>query len=263
MSVRVSVTQFAVQLDLEHNLKEIEQGVIEGVRQGAQLCVFPEKAMWTDPAKSGVVPPAQALDGPFVTSLQRMAIENQVDVVAGMSERIPDETRCFNTLVHIDSLGTMKGIYRKVHLYDAFGSQESTKVRPGEIVEPYVFAMGGLTFGMMTCYDLRFPESSRRLVDAGANVLLAPSAWNSGPMKEFHWDLLSRARAVENTVYLVAVDQTTKTYVGQSQIIDPMGVPIAAAGEQPSTVSATLNPERIEEVRRVVPCLANRRFSVV
>ncbi|ART67282.1 hypothetical protein BTO20_00385 [Mycobacterium dioxanotrophicus] len=263
MSVRVAVTQYAVQVDIEANISQIRAGVDRAVEEGADLCVFPENSMWTDPTRSGLIAPAQFITGPFVQELSRLSNAHGVHIVFGMSEKIDDgDTRYSNTLVHLDRHGAVQGTYSKVHLFDAFGVVESKKVRPGPLADPYVFKINDLTFGMMTCYDVRFPESARRLVDAGANALLVPSAWGSGPMKEVHWELLSRARAIENTVYVVASSQTAPTYIGQSQILDPMGVVVAGAGEEPGTFCATLRSERIEEVRRIVPCLANRRFQI-
>ena len=111
----------------------------------------------------------------------------------------------------------------------------------------------------MTCYDLRFPEHARALVDAGADVLVAPSAWVAGERKVDHWRTLVRARAIENTAYVVAVAQPGPRYTGHSMVVDPLGDILVEAGEGPETLSATLDHEVVERARRTNPSLANRR----
>jgi deaminated glutathione amidase len=157
----------------------------------------------------------------------------------------------------------MLASYRKLHLFDAFGSTESARFRAGADAAPSVFGSGGLRFGISTCYDLRFPEMARVLVDSGADVLVIPAAWVAGPFKEEHWLTLLRARAIENSCYVVAAGQTSPRYIGRSVIIDPMGAILAGAGEEPAVTVAELSPERVRNVRGVLPSLAHRRFRVV
>jgi predicted amidohydrolase len=183
-------------------------------------------------------------------------------ILCGMTERLPDDARVSNTLLAVDRGGGALGAYRKLHLYDAFGYQESLRVRPGDHAAPLVFDVGGLRFGAMTCYDLRFPEMARSLIDAGAQVILLPAAWVVGPGKEDHWDTLVRARAIENTAYVVAAGQTAPRFTGHSMVVDPMGVVVAGAGEEPGVITATLSPERLDAVRAKLPSLGHRRFRV-
>ena len=119
--------------------------------------------------------------------------------------------------------------------------------------------MGAINVGLMTCYDLRFPEFSRLLVDAGADTLCIPAAWVRGPLKEEHWATLLRARAIENTCWVLGAAQTGATYCGRSQAIDPMGITIAAAGDEEAVLSATLDPDRLVAARRRNPALEHRR----
>ena len=116
--------------------------------------------------------------------------------------------------------------------------------------------------GVMTCYEVRFPEVARRLAELGAEVLLLPAAWVRGPLKELHWDTLARARAIENTVYVAAAGQVSAMYAGLSAIYDPMGVAIVNAGEAEGVVVSEARRDRLEEVRRVNPSLAMRRPDV-
>jgi deaminated glutathione amidase len=117
----------------------------------------------------------------------------------------------------------------------------------------------GLAVGLMTCYDLRFPEFARALVDAGADVLAVPAAWVAGPLKEDHWVTLLRARAIENTVYVTAAAQTGKAYSGRSMIVDPLGVTVAALGDAEGLATADVELQTIAAVRDRNPSLANRR----
>ena len=150
--------------------------------------------------------------------------------------------------------------YRKLHLYDAFSMQESVNVVPGSDVPPLV-PVAGMQVGMMTCYDLRFPELARRLALDGADVLVVPSAWVKGPLKEAHWAVLSTARALENTCYVAAVGECGPRNIGASMVVDPLGVVIAQAGEQATLLFADLDPDRIRHAREVLPVLKNRRFA--
>jgi predicted amidohydrolase len=116
---------------------------------------------------------------------------------------------------------------------------------------------------VLTCYDLRFPEQARALVDAGAQVLALPAAWVSGPMKEYQWETLTRARAIENTTYLAAAAQPPPEYSGHSVVLDPMGVPLASIGEVDGLAVAEVTAERLAEVRRKLPVLEHRRYAVL
>jgi len=113
----------------------------------------------------------------------------------------------------------------------------------------------------MTCYDLRFPELARRLVLDGADVLALPAAWVKGPLKEMHWQTLVTARALENTCYVVATGECGERNIGQSMVVDPLGVAIVRAAEAPTLLVADLDPARIAHARQVLPVLANRRFA--
>jgi predicted amidohydrolase len=153
--------------------------------------------------------------------------------------------------------------YRKQHLYDAFGARESEWVAPGDLDEPRLFQVDGVRVGLQTCYDLRFPEVTRRIVDAGADLVLVPSEWVAGPLKDHHWRTLVTARAIENTVYLAAADHVPPVGVGASMIVDPVGVTLAELGHEPDSALAQVSPERVREVRQANPALALRRYAVV
>ena len=261
MSVTAAVAQFAASPDKPANRKFAVEAIASAADSGAELVILPENSMYADP-KNGTTD-AEPLDGEFATTIAQAAHANRVTVIAGMTERITGDTRPANTLIAVDPAGELLGVYRKVHLYDAFGYRESDRITPAEIAAPVTFDLGGLRFAMMTCYDLRFPEMARSLLDAGATAIALPAAWLVGPAKEDHWQTLVRARAIENTCYVLAAGQTGPAYSAQSLIADPMGTVLASAGEAPGHAIATLTADRIESVRTTNPSLANRRFRVV
>ena len=259
----IAVGQFSPIDDQESNLAVIETFATEAVRRGASLVVFPEYSSFFEvTAGRASVDAAEPLDGPFVTALGDIAAELGIHIVAGMLEDA-DEHHFSNTLVAVSPAREVVASYRKLHLYDAFGQKESDWVRPGEIEAPQTFAWEGFTVGLQTCYDIRFPEVTRRLVDAGANLVLVPAEWVRGPLKESHWRTLVTARAIENTIYVAAADHAPPIGVGNSMVVDPMGVEILTIGDQVGVAAAEIWLDRIDDVRRVNPALELRRFTTI
>jgi len=262
--IGVAVAQFRPGTDEPGNLAEMRGLAAVAAARGASLVVFPEYSAFCEvPLGPASLAAAQPLDGRFVRAVGELAREFSVFVVAGMLEATDDPARFSNTLVAVDPSGELVATYRKLHLYDAFGQRESDVVLAGEIRNPETFDVNGLTVGMQTCYDIRFPEVTRRLVDAGADVVLVPAEWMRGPLKEHHWRVLLTARALENTVYVVAADQAPPIGVGQSMIVDPMGVEVVTIGETTDVAVGWLSSQRIAAVRAVNPALSHRRFGVV
>jgi deaminated glutathione amidase len=257
--MRIAVIQLAAGMDWSENL---DRAVALAADTDADLLVLPEAVMHDfGPVDLPLGPAAQPLDGPFVTALSEFARRRHTSVLAGMFERSDDPDRPFNTLVAVGADGDVLATYRKTHLYDSFGYQESGRLRAAA-PSAVVFPLGGFTIGLMTCYDLRFPEHSRALVDAGADVLVVPAAWVRGPLKEDQWLTLLRARAIENTAYVVAAAQSGRQYCGRSAIVDPMGVPIASLGETDGVAAAEIDPARLADVRARNPALEHRRWAV-
>lgn len=259
----VAIVQFAPAADTAANLASIEQLVVAAAQRGARLAVFPEySSYFVDPFDDSLIAHAEPLDGPFVQTLVSLAAAHGMHIVAGLLEKAADPRRVRNTVVAVDG-GGLLARYRKLHLYDAFGQRESDWVEAGELAPPQTFDLDGLRFGLMTCYDLRFPEVARTLADAGADVVLVPAEWVRGPLKEHHWRTLVHARAIENTVYVAAADHPPPLGVGNSMIVDPQGVEIAAIGTATDVAVAHLDRAAVERVRRVNPALRLRRMSVV
>ena len=263
--VAIAVAQFAPGDDTDDNLERMSRLAGDAANRGALLVVFPEYSSYFTPTMDASwAEHAQGLHGPFVRALAELATELGIHIVAGLVERITDENkRVANTLVALDPNGELVAHYRKMHLYDAFGQRESEWIVPGPLEAPQTFAFAGFTVGLQTCYDLRFPEVTRQLVDAGVDLVLVPSEWVRGPLKEAHWRTLATARAIENTVYLAAADHAPPIGVGNSLIVDPMGVELAGLGEEVGTAVAWITPARVSEVRRINPALQLRRFTVI
>jgi deaminated glutathione amidase len=262
-SVGVAVAQFAPAAATATNLEVIGELAARAAARGAQVAVFPEYASYfVDPFDDSLAAHAEPVDGPFVAALRRIAERTGLVLCAGLLERADDARRVRNAVVAVDATG-LRAVYRKLHLYDAFGQRESDWVQPGEIADPQTFAVGGLRFGLMTCYDLRFPEVARTLADAGVDVMLVPAEWVRGPLKEHHWRTLLHARAIENTAFLAAADHPPPLGVGHSLIVDPQGVQVAAVGTGTDVAVAHLDVGAVQRVRRVNPSLALRRFRVV
>jgi predicted amidohydrolase len=252
-TLRVALVQHASGLEPAANRALLS----ELTPDDADLVVFPEAfARDFGEAGSDVSAYAEATDGPFAAELARVAGERGTTLVAGMFETGDDPQRPFNTLL---ARGAVDAAYRKIHLYDSFGYRESDRLTAGAI-SPVVFELGGFTIGLMTCYDLRFPELARSLVDAGADVLVVPAAWVAGPRKVDHWRTLVRARAIENTAYVVAVGQPGPRYTGHSLVVDPLGEVLAEAGPDPEVITAVLDDTAVAQARTTNPSLANRRM---
>ena len=260
-TVLVAVCQFAPVSDRAANRDRIAELVSRAAGRGAQLVVLPEySSFFVDPMDETLAANAEELEGDFTAFLRDRAADKAVVIVAGMVERA-DAGRIRNTLVAVDGSGIL-AVYRKQHLYDAFGQTESQWIEPGELGAE-TFMVGDLTFGLMTCYDLRFPEVARTLVDAGAEALVVPAEWVRGPLKEHHWETLLTARAIESTAYVVAADHPTPIGVGRSAVIDPQGVAIAGVGTDEGIAVAELDVALVARAREVNPVLRLRRYRVV
>ncbi len=253
--MRVTLGQLPSLDDKEKVLEEIER-VVEGTN--ADLVVFPEGVMHDFRPRVDLAAVAEPLDGPFVDRMRSLAAAHRRALIAGVWEPA-DGGRVFNTVVAIDEVGELAAAYRKIHLFDSFGFAESERVEPGPL-EPAVFDLGGMRLGIMTCYDLRFPELARRLSHGGAEGIVIPAGWVAGEHKIDHWLTLLRARAIENTAYVVAACLSRPWYVGHSTVFDPMGVIVVTTGEDPDEIDAVLEPSRVTEVRKLLPSLTHRRM---
>lgn len=256
--VTVAGIQFAVSNQWQDNLAYCKQAIRRVAAQGASLITLPECALHTR-AAGETTPYAQPLDGEFISALSGLSAELQVSIVVGTTEP-GDGKRVYNTAVVLQH-GRLAARYRKLHLYDAFSVKESDTYIPGDN-PPLTFAHQGLTCGVMTCYDLRFPELARLLAEQGADVILLPTSWFAGALKEWHWQVLCAARALENGVYLLGVDACSAGRIGLSRLVDPYGVTTGQLGSTPGEFIATIDPDVLAQARRTMPMLRQRRFRI-
>jgi predicted amidohydrolase len=257
------VVQFAAGLDKSENLETIQRLTRDAASARPDLVLLPEAAMHDfGRPETPLAPVAERLDGRYVDTLGRLAKELGSTVVGGMFESVPDTPDLvYNTLVALGPDGELAGAYRKIHLYDAFGYRESDRLAAGT-GELVLVTVGDHRVGLLTCYDLRFPELTRKLATEGADVLAVAAAWLAGPLKEDHWTTLVRARAIENTSYVLAAAQCGRAYCGRSMVVDPMGIAVSALAADPGWTSAEISSERVQTVRQINPTLAHRRFGI-
>jgi deaminated glutathione amidase len=267
--MRAAAIQLNATDDVARNLDTARRLVDAAIADGATLILLPEK--WTvlgspQQLRSG----AQPLDGPAITWAQETAAAHGVDIVAGsFSERVEGSERLRNTSVHVGPDGEIRAVYRKVHMFDVEvdGTQyrESDTEQPGDELVVSA-AADGTPLGMSVCYDLRFPELYRELAVAGARILLVPSAFTLATTRD-HWEVLLRARAIENQSFVVAANQIGRDGAGnrtggRSMIVDPWGLVLASAPDEQTSISANLDLEGLQRIRNRIPSLASRRPEV-
>lgn len=254
--LRVRLVQRASGLDPAENRATLRE--VASLQGAADLVVLPEAfARDFGDAGSDLAPYAEPLDGPFAEQLGEVSRATGSAWLAGMFEVAEDTGRPWNTLVLTE--GEQRTSYRKIHLYDSFGYRESDTISPGAI-EPSPVDVHGFPIGLLTCYDLRFPELARALVEQGAEALIVPAAWVAGDRKVEHWRTLLRARAIENTVWVVGVGQPGPRYSGHSMVVAPDGDVLCEAGDDDTVLDAVIDRAAVADVRRTNPSLANRRL---
>jgi predicted amidohydrolase len=260
--VRIALGQLESGTDIAANLTAIDRFAAAAAGDGATLVAFPEYATYEKKIVDASFPAvAEPLDGPVCRELAATALRHGITLVAGVVEASEEEGRAYNTLVAFGPSGTRLAAYRKIHLFDAQGFGESTFIKPGPSTDPVVFEAGGARFGLMTCYDLRFPELARSLADAGAQVLLVCSSWVPGTHKTEQWLALNAARAIENSVYVAGVCQAPPVSVGRSILVDPMGYVEADLGLEPGVRAVDLSLSTVARVKEQFPMFRQRRLG--
>ncbi len=265
----VGAVQLNSTADTERNLEHADRLVREAVDRGAQVVLLPEK--WTAlGTPADIAAGAQDFDGPAFNWACSIARELHIDLVAGsIAERVRDREKTQNTSVHVGPDGEPRAIYRKLHMFDVeVGGTtyaESAHEDPGgELVVSQLD--GGIGLGMTICYDLRFPELYRTLATRGAQILAVPSAFTE-PTTRDHWEILLRARAIENQCFVIAANQVGShgggyRSGGRSMIIDPWGLVLATAPDCETVIVAKLDFEALYAIRRRFPTLTHLRHDV-
>jgi len=275
--MRIALAQIHSGSDLAENLGTIREFTARAAEAGSRLIVFPEATMraFGNPLRDI----AEPLDGPWATAVREIALDHGITVVAGMftpgsepagidgrDDRTTGKPRVRNTLLVTGP--EVSASYTKIHLYDAFGFAESDTVEPGDT--PATFELDGVTFGLATCYDVRFPALFTANALAGATVQIVCASWGPGPGKVEQWELLTRARAIDTTSHLLACGQADPgtlgienpdrlpTGVGHSGVVNPFGEDVTRADGSVQLLFADLDPEVVRRARAALPVLANR-----
>jgi predicted amidohydrolase len=264
--LKVAAVQLNSSADRKANLATAERHVRAAAADGAELIVLPEK--WTAMgSEEDLRAAAQPLDGPAVGWARQLARELGVELVAGsFVESVPGQEKLANTSVHVDRAGEVRAVYRKIHMFDVEVAghvyEESAIEQPGEEIVLSRTA-GGVELGLTVCYDLRFPELYRILAVRGARIVTVPAAFTLATTRD-HWEVLLRARAIEDQVFVIAANQIGRHPAGQesggrSMIVDPWGIVLAQAQDEQGHVVAELDLDRQASIRASLPSLANRQ----
>ena len=264
--MRVAAVQLTSTADRERNLATADRLTRAAAAAGAELVVLPEKwAVLGTPEETAAG--AEPFDGPALTWARATARELGIDLVAGsIAERMPDRDKGSNTSAHIGPDGEVQAVYRKIHMFDVeVGGQtyrESANEEPGDEIVLSETAEG-VQLGLTVCYDLRFPELYRILAVRGARVLTVPAAFTLTTTRD-HWEVLLRARAIEDQAFVIAANQVGQHAAGlrsggRSMIVDPWGLVVAQAPDTETFITADLDLDQQADIRRTLPSLANRR----
>ncbi len=264
----VALIQLTATADAEGGRRRALDWVEEGALAGADLIALPEVFHYLGP-EEGKLASAETLEGPTLTALGERARKHRIWILAGsLSERSSIPGKVYNTSVLLNSQGGIAGVYRKIHLFDVDlkggpSLRESDTVLPGDdpVVVPAPFGM----VGMSVCYDLRFPELYRVLARNGARLLFVPSAFTAHTGKD-HWEVLLRARAIENQAFVIAPGQwgrhsPSRVSHGRSMVVDPWGVVVACAPDREGITLARLDLQAVDKVRAQIPTWNHLRIG--
>jgi predicted amidohydrolase len=261
---KIAVVQFKASTDKNQNLKRIVDFINKAANRGADLCAFPEFMMFyttSHQSSRELASQAETINGNFVRTIADAAKKNEIEVIGTIYEKSKKKNRVYDTSFLVDKSGITQSTYRKIHLYDALGFKESKKLKPGSKISiPTKTSVGKL--GMLICYDLRFPEVSRALASSGSEILVVPSAWIKGKMKEEHWLTINKTRAIENGCYVIAPDQVGNIYCGRSLVVDPYGKILLDMKKKQGIGIVEISIPKVKETRKVLPLLQNRRTDI-
>jgi predicted amidohydrolase len=263
--LHVALVQLDAGSDPEANVDAAVRLADQAAAGGARLVALPEYLQYRGP-DDGYRRSARPVPGPFTEAFAEVARRHSCWILVGsLAEASSDPARPYNTSVLLDPRGAIVAVYRKVHLFDVAVDAgpvdlESARVSPGDRL--VVADVDGVRLGLSICYDVRFPELYRGLALAGAEVLTVPANFTERTGRD-HWEVLLRARAIENGAYVIAPSQINgppgQPAFGRTMVVDPWGTVIAQAADRVEIVTAELDTERVAAVRRQIPALANRR----
>jgi predicted amidohydrolase len=267
--LRASAVQLNSTDDTDRNLATADRLVRDAAARGAELVVLPEKWSVLGTGEQLAVG-AQPLDGPCISWARSIARELGIDLIAGsIVEHVEGADKRANTSVHVAPDGELHAVYRKIHMFDVevddvvYAESEHEEAGSETVISELA---GGVRIGMSICYDIRFPELYRTLVDQGAEALAIPSAFTLATTRD-DWEVLVRARAIENQCFVIAPNQVGShpggyRSGGRSLIVDPWGLVLAGAPDSEAAIVTDLDFESLRDVRRRLPALAHRRPRV-
>lgn len=262
--MRVALAQFNSGTDPKANLALVEDYTRRAADAGASIVLFPEATMCRFGVPLAAI--AEPLDGPWASGVRAAAAQAGIVVVAGMF--VPADSRDGQARVTNTLIATGPGVeahYDKIHMYDAFGFTESKTVAPGH--EPVIISVDGVSVGITLCYDVRFPELYVELAQRGAQLITVHASWGTGPGKLEQWTLLARARAIDTTGFVAAVDQSYPgdeiaavgpAGVGGSVVASPLGEVIAMAGAEPHLLVTDIDLDAARQARKTIAVMSNR-----
>lgn len=269
-TLRVAAIQLTSRADVEANLQACAHWCEQAAKLGAKLAVLPENFAFMGPEAAKIPLASPLSQSTLLRPLRQLARQHSMWILGGgMPEQSSEDKRCYNTAVLLNPDGEVAAAYRKIHLFDVeladgFSIRESASVVPGAPEEVVVCEVEGWQIGLSICYDLRFPELYRALVTSGADIITVPAAFTLHTGKD-HWDVLLRARAIENQCFLLAAAQfgrsdESRVCWGKTQVIDPWGTQLAIAPERPGVVCVDLQRQDLQQARTQLPVLRHRRM---
>jgi deaminated glutathione amidase len=262
-----AIVQMKSSINKQDNLIESLKYIKEAADRQADYIFFPEFQMAfssNTQTLDELYKIAETLsDSKFIKRLCQYSKNYKIGIIGTFFEKNPykKDKRVFDTAFSTDKNGKIVSVYRKLHLYDAFGFKESLKFSRGDKIPKLITTPIG-KMGLMICYDIRFPELSRILTVNGSDIIVIPSGWIHGIMKEEHWITMLKARAMENGVYVIAPNQVGNIFCGRSMIVDPLGSILTDLGDKIGVEFVEIQRERIDEVRKTLPLLKNRRTDI-
>lgn len=263
----VAVIQLCSTEDVAANLEKVEHFILQAAQAGARIVALPENFAYLR-SEGESISFSDQVGGRLHSKLSQLALRWRIYILAGSFPEEAHSGKVYNTSTLIDPKGDILAVYRKIHLFDAAlrdGTvfEESKTVEPGDSL--VLAEVDGIKVGLSICYDLRFPELYRELTRQGAEVIFVPSAFTV-PTGRDHWEVLLRARAIENQVYIVAPAQygqhnPKRASYGRSMIVDPWGTVLAQAPDKEALIFAEMDLGRLRELRALMPCLKHRKLN--
>lgn len=257
--IKICLAQISPKQHMDSILKTIESYVIRSSELGCNLLVFPEMTMGVFSGKNTPYNISSHLDN-FLEKLIKLSTRFHIDIICPIWEGDKLTKKAFNSIVLITK-DEVSLLYRKLHLFDALGFNESEFVIPGKYAPPVINYMG-FNVSFSICYDLRFPELYRYQSEKNTDLSIVCAGWYLGTMKEEHLHALLRARAIENTMYVACANLCGDGFCGRSVAFDPFGVMLCDAGEDENLITFLCNKKRIESIRKKLPSLRHRRFDI-